>query len=82
MPSANRPAGRPTGRAPCGRSGASWRRSTSRHFASTGVTEDDLPALADAALAGWIPVSPGPWTRDDVLAAYQRALAIESRAVA
>ncbi len=47
---------------------------------STGVTEDDLPALADAALAGWIPVSPGPWTRDDVLGAYRRALAIESRA--
>ena len=50
--------------------------------ARTGVTEDDLPALADAALAGWIPVSPGPWTRDDILGAYRRALAIESRASA
>ena len=46
---------------------------------ASGITEDDLPALADAALAGWIPVSPGPWERDDVLAAYRRALAIEAR---
>jgi len=46
---------------------------------SVGVTEDHVEALTDAALAGWWPVSPTPWTRDDVAAAYQQALALESR---
>lgn len=42
-----------------------------------GVTEADVTALSELALAGWIPVEPGPWTVDDVAAAYRRALAVE-----
>ena len=44
-----------------------------------GAGEADVEALTDACLAGWIPVEPGPWSRDDVRAAYRAALAIESR---
>lgn len=46
---------------------------------ATGVSDADLDALADEALAGWIPVAPARWARDDVLAAYRRALALERR---
>ncbi len=44
-----------------------------------GAGEADIEALTDACLAGWIPVEPGPWSQDDVRAAYRAALAIESR---
>ncbi len=44
-----------------------------------GIDAADLPALATAAIAGWIPVSPGPWTHADALAAYRRAHALEAR---
>lgn len=44
-----------------------------------GVTEADIEPLTDAALAGWIPVEPGPWTRDDIATAYRRALALTVR---
>lgn len=44
-----------------------------------GVREDDLPAIATLAIAGWIPVSPGPWTEADALAAYRRAYAVDRR---
>jgi alcohol dehydrogenase len=48
----------------------------------SGVTADDVEALTACALAGWIPVEPGPWSIEDVRAAYGRALAIHSRTVA
>ncbi|MFN8080143.1 MAG: iron-containing alcohol dehydrogenase [Kineosporiaceae bacterium] len=44
-----------------------------------GVTEDDVEPLTEAALAGWIPVEPGPWTREDVATAYRQALALTAR---
>ena len=47
---------------------------------SVGVTEEHLEGLAEAALQDYfITVSPAPWTRADVIAAYRAALAIESR---
>ena len=46
---------------------------------AAGVAEAHLDELADEALAGWIPVAPAAWSRDDVLAAYRRALALERR---
>jgi alcohol dehydrogenase len=49
---------------------------------AAGVTEADVEALTDTALAGWIPIEPGPWTRADVAGAFRRALAIERRAEA
>jgi alcohol dehydrogenase len=49
---------------------------------SVGVSEAQLEELADAALADYfISVAPAPWSREDVLAAYSAALAIEERAV-
>jgi choline dehydrogenase len=45
-----------------------------------GVTEIDLGPLADAALEGWIPVSPAPWTREDAYRAFRRALDLVTRA--
>jgi alcohol dehydrogenase len=39
-----------------------------------GAGEDDVAGLADSALAAWIPVEPGPWTRADIEAAFRRAL--------
>jgi alcohol dehydrogenase len=45
-----------------------------------GVSDADVPALAEAALAGWTPIEPGPWTRGDIESAYRGALAMESRA--
>ncbi|MFN8080142.1 MAG: iron-containing alcohol dehydrogenase [Kineosporiaceae bacterium] len=44
-----------------------------------GVTEDDVEPLTEAALAGWIPVEPGPWTREDIAHAYRRALSLTTR---
>lgn len=44
-----------------------------------GVDEADVEPLTDVALAGWIPVEPGPWTRDDIAAAYHRALTLTPR---
>ncbi|MGH2871139.1 MAG: alcohol dehydrogenase, partial [Solirubrobacteraceae bacterium] len=41
-----------------------------------GVTEADLEPLTELALAGWIPIEPGPWDREDIAAAYSRALAV------
>ena len=47
---------------------------------SVGVTEDDLDALADAALEDYfITVAPAPWTKKDVVACLKAALAIEHR---
>jgi alcohol dehydrogenase len=49
-------------------------------LSSIGVTEDDVDGLAEAALEDYfISVAPQPWTKDDVVAAYRAALAIESR---
>ncbi len=46
---------------------------------SAGLDEADLPDLAEEAIAGWIPVSPREWTRQDALAVYQAALSTERR---
>ena len=47
---------------------------------STGVLEEDLPALAEAAMQDYfITVAPHTWTAADVLRCYQAAWAIESR---
>lgn len=47
---------------------------------STGVEEDALPALAEAAMEDYfITVAPHRWTADDVLGAYRAAWAIEAR---
>lgn len=46
---------------------------------SLGVAEEHVEALTDAALAGWWPVEPTPWSRDDIANAYRAALALESR---
>lgn len=46
---------------------------------SAGLDETDLPDLAEEAIAGWIPVSPREWTRQDALAAYEAALSTERR---
>jgi alcohol dehydrogenase len=47
---------------------------------SVGVAEEHLDALAEAALRDYfITVAPAPWTRDDVVACYRAALALESR---
>jgi alcohol dehydrogenase len=46
---------------------------------SLGVEAADVEPLAEAALAAWIPVEPGPWSRADVEDAYRRALALERR---
>jgi alcohol dehydrogenase len=45
-------------------------------LADHGITEADVEALTECALAGWVPVEPGPWSADDVRAAYGRALLI------
>jgi alcohol dehydrogenase len=45
-------------------------------LADHGITEAHVEALTACALAGWVPVEPGPWTPDDVRAAYLRALRI------
>ncbi len=41
-----------------------------------GITSADVEALTACAIAGWVPVEPGPWTPDDVRAAYNRALQV------
>ncbi|MFM7552743.1 MAG: iron-containing alcohol dehydrogenase, partial [Actinomycetota bacterium] len=47
---------------------------------STGVEEDALPALAEAAMEDYfITVAPHRWTAADVLGAYRAAWAIEER---
>jgi alcohol dehydrogenase len=47
---------------------------------STGVKEEDLPALAEAAMDDYfITVAPHTWTVADVLRCYQAAWAIEQR---
>jgi alcohol dehydrogenase len=46
-----------------------------------GATEADVDRLTTACQEAWIPVEPGPWTRDDIAGAYRAALAIESREV-
>lgn len=48
---------------------------------SLGLSESDLDELADLALADYfITMSPVPWSRDEVFAAFSSALALESRA--
>lgn len=42
-----------------------------------GVGEHDLAPLTEVALAGWIPIEPGPWSRDDVTTAFRQALQTE-----
>jgi alcohol dehydrogenase len=42
--------------------------------ADLGLATVDVGELAAGALAGWIPVEPGPWTRADVEQAYRRSL--------
>lgn len=44
-----------------------------------GVTPADIESLVTCAVDGWIPVEPGPWTKDDVRLAYQRAMAVTTR---
>jgi alcohol dehydrogenase len=47
---------------------------------SVGVTEEDVDALADAALEDYfITLAPAPWRKQDVVDCYQAALMIESR---
>jgi choline dehydrogenase len=49
-------------------------------LASVGVAEEDLDGLAAAALEDYfITVAPEPWTKDDVVACYRSALAVEAR---
>jgi choline dehydrogenase len=49
-------------------------------LASSGVGEDDLEELADAALEDYfITVSPEPWTKAEVVACYREALAFPTR---
>ena len=38
------------------------------------VTTDLISELATLARAGWIPVEPGPWTDEDIAAAFARAV--------
>ena len=46
-------------------------------LASVGVREDQLPGLADKALADYfISVAPSPWSADEVVAAYRAGLAL------
>jgi alcohol dehydrogenase len=44
-----------------------------------GASEADVERLTGACHEAWIPVEPGPWTRDDIAGAYRAALAIERR---
>jgi alcohol dehydrogenase len=47
---------------------------------SVGVGEEHLDTLAEAALEDYfISIAPAPWTKEDVVACYRAALAIESR---
>ncbi len=46
-------------------------------LASVGVREDQLPGLAEKALADYfISVAPAPWSKDEVVAAYRAGLAL------
>jgi alcohol dehydrogenase len=47
---------------------------------SAGITEGHLDGLAEAALRDYfISVAPAAWTKEDVVACYRAALAIEFR---
>jgi alcohol dehydrogenase len=47
---------------------------------SVGVGEEHLDSLAEAALEDYfISLAPAPWTKEDVVACYRAALAVESR---
>jgi alcohol dehydrogenase len=47
---------------------------------STGVSDDDVDALADAALEDFfITLAPAPWTKQDVMECYRSALAVTQR---
>ncbi len=49
-------------------------------LSSLDLAEDDLDGLADLALADYfITMAPVPWTKDEVIAAFASALAIETR---
>lgn len=48
-------------------------------MANLALADVDVDVLADDALRDWIPVAPALWNREDVKAAYQRALARTSR---
>ncbi len=43
------------------------------------VTSDHISELATLARTGWIPVEPGPWTDEDITAAFTRAVQRTSR---
>lgn len=50
-------------------------------LSSLGFTDTDLDHLADLALADYfITMSPAPWTKDEVLEAFTKALRLERRA--
>jgi len=50
-------------------------------LSSLDLAEDDLDGLADLALADYfITMSPVPWSKDEVIAAFASALALETRA--
>jgi alcohol dehydrogenase len=42
-----------------------------------GVADGDVEPLTELTLAGWIPIEPGPWTREDVAAAFRAALDVD-----
>jgi alcohol dehydrogenase class IV len=42
---------------------------------SCGVRVDDVDRLVALCEEAWIPVAPGPWTRDDIAAVYRAGLA-------
>jgi alcohol dehydrogenase len=47
---------------------------------SVGVTEDDVPELAEQALSDYfISVAPSPWSAAEVEAAYREGLALGAR---
>ncbi len=45
-----------------------------------GVREADVDRLVTLCEEAWIPVEPGPWTRDDIAGVYRAGLALASRA--
>lgn len=50
-------------------------------LSSLGFTDSDVEQLADLALADYfITMSPSPWSKDEVMAAFRSALALERRA--
>ena len=51
-------------------------------LSSLDLAEDDLDGLADLALADYfITMSPVPWSKDEVIAAFASALALQTRSI-